>query len=134
MVIGRVFRGIGRFAGRIHGRVFRALGRLPLVGGAFKMVGNLTAGAAGLLGKFSPLAMLGLGSYDPTSSSLSGFSQASLQEQNGMPAQQMGQGFNNMYSQPPFGGYGYNSGAFGMPFGGYGAQQGCCCCCGYRGF
>jgi hypothetical protein len=143
MVIGRVFRGIGNIAGRIHGTVFRALGRLPLVGGVFKAVGNLSAGAVGLLGKLSPLSMLGLGSYDPSSSFLGGFSEASLATQNGYPpTQQMAGGFNNMYGPPQYGGGGgcYGGGYnnvninFGSPFGSYGQQSNCCCCCGYRGF
>lgn len=131
MVVGRVFRGIGNIAGRIHGTVFRALGRLPLVGGVFKTIGQLSAGAIGMLGSFTPMAMLGLGEYSPTSSFMQGFSQGSLSEQ--MPMQTMGSGFSNMYGAPSCG---YNMGGpqFGSPFSGYGPQYGCCCSCGYQGF
>lgn len=150
MVVGRVFRGIGRFVGRVHGRVFRALGSLPLVGGAFKAIGNLSAAGLGLLSKLSPMAMLGLGSYDPASSFLGGMSQGISGELNGQPqspSYNMGNSFNNMYGPPMYGGggggygmpafqgrYGNHSG-YGMPpFNPYGMGGECCCCCGTRRF
>lgn len=133
MVVGRVFRGIGRVAGRIHGSVFRALGRLPLVGGAFKMVGQLSAGAIGMMSQFNPLAMLGLGSYSPSSSFMQGFAQGSLTEQMGLPTQAMAGGFSNMYGAPPCG-YSMGGPQFGSPFGYPGAQYGCNVSCGYQAF
>lgn len=153
MVVGRIFRGIGRVAGSIHGRVFRALGRLPLVGGAFKALGNISAKGIGLLGAMSPMAMLGLGEYSPFSSYTSGFAQSSIAEQTGVRG--MGNGFNNIFGAPidmagrnlgPFGQpqqYGRGPqfpgvygppGMYGMPFSGFPQQQCCCCCCGYRAF
>ncbi len=79
--------------------------------------------------------MLGLGSYDPGSSYLGGFAEASLAEQNGYPpTQQMGGSFNNMYGQPSFGASAYGGSNFGSPFSCYPPQRPCCCCCGYRGF
>lgn len=147
MVVGRVFRRIGRFAGRLHGGVFRVLGRIPIVGGAFKMLGNFQAKALGMLGAMSPMAMLGLGSYSPFSSFTSGFAEGSIGAQNG--TQGMGNQFNSIFGMPMdmagnnFGIFGShqvpgvygNPGFHGMPFGGgYGSQMGCCCCCGYRAF
>lgn len=156
MVIGRVFRGIGRVAGSIHGTVFRALGRLPLVGGAFKALGNISAKGLGLMGALSPMAMLGLGEYSPFSSFTSGFAQGSIAEQTGVRS--MGNGFNQIFGAPvdmagqnfglagnnygQYGQYGQNQfpgvwgpqPSYGMPFNNFAPQRGCCCCCGYRAF
>ncbi len=156
MVIGRVFRGVGRFVGRIHGRVFRALGSLPLVGGAFKALGKFSAAGLGLLSKLSPMAMLGLGSYDPASSFLGGMSQGISGELNSRPqspSYNMGNSFNNMYGPPMYGGgYGGYGGGYGMPqpafqgrygnhsgygmppFSQYGGANPCYCSCGVRHF
>jgi hypothetical protein len=138
MVVGRVFRRVGNFVGRVHGRVFRALGRLPLVGGAFKALGKFSAAGLGLAASLSPMAMLGLGSYDPGSSFLGGMSQGISGELNPQPpAYQMGNSFNNMYGPPNYGGqqypgvYGNNRGC-GMPP--FPPSRPCCCCSGYRGF
>lgn len=162
-IVGRVFRGVGRVVGNIHGRVFRALGSLPLVGGAFKALGKFSAAGLGLLSKLSPLSMLGLGALDPFSSFTGGMSQGIHEGMAGRPAFNMGNSFNNMYGPPQYGG-GYGGGGYGgygggMPgYGGYGGgmpggygmppfggggyggggypygQQQCCCSCGHRHF
>ena len=122
--IGRVIRGVGRALGRVHGTVFRALGRLPIVGGAFKFIGKLSAKGIGLLGKVAGMGFLGLGPMIGAGA-LGGFAEGSLQAQADRPqsaSQGMGGHFNDMYSQPPMGynqGYG-NYGMdmnMGMPYG-----------------
>lgn len=140
MVVGNILRGVGRIAGAVHGTVFRALGRLPLVGGVFKGIGQLSAKAIGIAGGLAGMGLFGLGPMLGGQSLLGGFAEGSLQAQQGgfsAATQNIGGGFNQMYGQPNMGyggmDMGYGGGGMGMPHCGNGYFQSpyMCGCNGY---